>query len=164
MLPSWILCAFNPRRTIYCRCIWWSVCNTNKQRQQKGARSRLRPLTNPAALSLMLIKGQNNFTDPKNTLSFRSRMCVQRIRSVRIYCAVNLDLLKETDALDQRCSSSRSPESTLEEGLAPSQRRCWSLYSAWGIHTEEACVYVGTCMCRCKTTHTRRHSHRLKLL
>lgn len=58
----------------------------------------VKPLNeNPAALSLKLIKGQNNITDPKNTLSFRSRMCVQRIRSVLIYCAVNLDLLKETD-------------------------------------------------------------------
>lgn len=59
-----------------------------------------RPLTkNPAALSLKLIKGQNNITDPKNILSFRSRMCEQRIRSVIIYCAVNLDLPKETDGL-----------------------------------------------------------------
>lgn len=59
-----------------------------------------RPLTeNPAALSLKLIKGQNNITDPKNTLSFRSCMCTQRIRAVIIYCAVNLDLPKETDGL-----------------------------------------------------------------
>lgn len=59
---------------------------------------------NPAALSLKLIKGQNNIREPKNTLSFRSRLtaahtCAQRIRSVIIYCAVKLDVPKEAESL-----------------------------------------------------------------
>lgn len=81
--------------------VFGGVCATPINMSIKGPEKPTpQPLTeNPAALSLKLIKGQNNITDPKNTLSFRSRMCTQRIRSLIIYCAVNLDLPKETDGL-----------------------------------------------------------------
>lgn len=81
--------------------VFGGVCATPINMSIKGPeKPSAQPLTeNPAALSLKLIKGQNNITDPKNTLSFRSRMCTQRIRSLIIYCAVNLELPKETDGL-----------------------------------------------------------------